>query len=105
MAIATRPTLDHRAAAERPRVLATTTVSAADLRQLEAELGEVLAAGRQLADSINRDLVVPISVLDLLVAHTAVPADLRPMLTAARAALQQTTTQAEQLQAVVQRRG
>jgi len=63
----------------------------------------VLAAGRQLADRINQDLVVPVSVLDLLAAHAAVPADLRPMLIAARAALRETASQAEQLQAVVRR--
>jgi hypothetical protein len=72
-------------------------------RPLAAPPGEALAAGRALAESINRQLVVPVSVLELLAAHTAMPADLRPMLAAARDALRHTAAQAEQLQVVVQR--
>jgi hypothetical protein len=72
-------------------------------REPGVPLVEVLTLGHELAVSINNQLVLPVGVLELLVAHAAVPADLRPMLVAARDALRRTASEAEQLQAVTHR--
>jgi len=91
----------------RPKVTAASgfspsTVRPSDSRQLEAQLGEVVAAGRELAQCVNAQLVVPLGLLELLATHAAVPADLRPMLAVARDALSRTASQAQQFQTVVQ---
>jgi hypothetical protein len=106
MAVATLPANDRPAAghvaADSAIDLAPASTHVRHGRPLEVEMVEVLTLGRDLAVSINNQLVLPVGVLELLAAHKAVPSDLRPMLTAARDALRRTASQAEQLQAVIQ---
>ena len=87
MTIATLPANDRHVADDHAVDLTQAPTGAPAGGELEVQLVEVLALGRDLAVSINNQLLLPVGVLELLAAHAAVPADLRPMLVAARDAL------------------
>ena len=65
---------------------------------------EVIRASRVLAHTVNNKLAIPLGVLELLQVRGAVPADLQPLIAAARESLDELAAATGQFQVLAQQR-